>query len=112
MLLFWGALETSDQLLDLDLEFVPAVSNKKDFPRFRDGDEPLGWIYKAKHYFDFFNIAEFKKVKIASFHLEGEPLQWFQWANCISNYPKWEDFTKEFGPSELEDSVESLVQLR
>ncbi|CAN6725982.1 unnamed protein product [Malus baccata var. baccata] len=103
-------------------EFATNASNprqpflKMDFPRFGDGDEPLGWIYKAEHYFDFFNIEEFKKVKMASFHLEGEPLQWFQWANCTANYPKWEDFTRalcqEFGPSEFNDAAESLVKLR
>lgn len=87
-----------------------------DFPRFADGDDPLSWIYKADHYFDFFNIEDSKKMKMASFHLEGEPLQWFQWTNCIVKYLKWDDFTKalcqEFGSFEFEDSAESLVKLR
>lgn len=86
------------------------------FPKFGDGDEPLGWIYKAEHYFHFFSVEDFKKVKMASFHLDGEPLQWFQWANCIRIYPRWEDFTQalcqEFGPSEFNDSADSLVKLR
>lgn len=89
---------------------------KIDFPRFGDGDEPLGWIYKAEHYFDFFGVEDFKKVKMASFYLDGEPLQWFQWANCIRTYPRWEDFTQalcqEFGLSKFDDSAESLVKLR
>lgn len=87
-----------------------------DFPHFGDGDEPLSWIYKAKQYFDFFHIDDSKKVKMASFHLEGEPLQWFQWANCVVNYPTWEKFIaalcQEFGPTKFEDSAESLVKLR
>ncbi|CAN6578730.1 unnamed protein product [Malus baccata var. baccata] len=57
-------------------------------------DDPLGWVYKADHYFDFFHIEDAKKVKMASFHMEGEALQWIQWANCLTNYPNWEDFTK------------------
>lgn len=59
-----------------------------NFLRFGDRDDPLGWIYKVDHYLDFLNIEDFKKVKMVSFHLEGEPLQWFQWANCIAKYPK------------------------
>lgn len=47
---------------------------KMDFPRFADGDDPLSWIYKANHYFDFFNIEDFMKVKMASFHFERKPL--------------------------------------
>lgn len=101
---------------------VPNSSNprpsflKMDLPWFGDNDEPLAWIFKAEHYFDFFNIEDSKKVKMASFHFDGEPLQWFQWANCLVNFPRWEDFARalcqEFGPSEFKDSVESLVKLR
>lgn len=47
---------------------------KLEFPRFNEGDDLLGWIYKAEHYFDFFNIEKSKKVKLASFHMEGEAL--------------------------------------
>ncbi|XP_050106884.1 uncharacterized protein LOC126586206 isoform X2 [Malus sylvestris] len=87
-----------------------------DFPRFHEGDDMLGWIYKAEHYFNFFNIDDAKKVKLASFHMEGESIQWFQWARCLTNYPSWEEFAnilcQEFGPSEMEDSAESLVKLR
>lgn len=52
---------------------------------------------------------------MASFHLDGEPLKWFQWANCITTYPRWKDFTQalcqEFGPFEFDDSTKSLVKL-
>lgn len=93
-----------------------ALFFKMDFPRFNEGDDPLGWIYKAEHYFDFFNIDDAKKIKLASFHMEREALQWFQWARCLTTYSSWEEFTKilcqEFGPSEMEDLAESLVKLR
>ena len=89
---------------------------KLDFPRFHDGDDPLGWVYKAEHYFDYFDISADKKVRMASFHMENKALQWFQWVNCVKNYPKWEDFTKifcrEFGSSDLVDCTENLVKLR
>lgn len=52
----------------------------------------------------------------ASFHLEGEILQWFRWMDCTNIVPCWEDFTwalcREFGPSEFEDSAEALFKLR
>lgn len=67
-----------------------------DFPKFVDGDDLLGWLYKAKHYFNFFSIEDSKKVKLASFHMEGKALQWFQWAKCITQYPSWEEFSKIF----------------
>ncbi|TQE00537.1 hypothetical protein C1H46_013781 [Malus baccata] len=51
---------------------------KMEFPRFADSDDHLSWIYKVDHYFEFFNIEDCKKVKMASFHFEREPLQWFQ----------------------------------
>ena len=89
---------------------------KMEFPRFPEEDDPLGWIYKAEHYFDFFGTDDAQKVRLASFHMEGEELQWFQWARCLTTHPSWEEFIKilcqEFGPSEMEDSAESLVKLR
>ncbi|CAL8997482.1 unnamed protein product [Prunus brigantina] len=80
---------------------------KMEFPRFCDGDDPLGWI---------FYVPDAQKVKLASFHMEREALQWFQWLDCIHRYPRWEDFTKalcqEFGFSDLEDYAESLLKLK
>ncbi|XP_048429391.1 uncharacterized protein LOC125472242 [Pyrus x bretschneideri] len=89
---------------------------KLEFPRFSDGDDALAWVYRAEHYFDYFTIDDRQKVRMASFHMDNEALQWFQWRNCITNYPKWEEFVqifcKEFGPSEFEDFTEALVQLK
>ncbi|KAF9671375.1 hypothetical protein SADUNF_Sadunf12G0040800 [Salix dunnii] len=57
-----------------------------------------------------------KKIKMVSFHLDREALQWFQWEDCVSSCSKWEDFTKafcrEFGPHEFEDFAEALFKLR
>ncbi|CAB4297738.1 unnamed protein product [Prunus armeniaca] len=87
-----------------------------EFPRFCDGDDPLGWIYIAEHYFDYFYVLDAQKVKLTSFHMEREALQWFQWLDCIHRYPRWEDFTKalcqEFGYFDLEDCAKSLLKLK
>ena len=89
---------------------------KLEFPRFNDGDDPMEWVYKAEQYFDYFSVPGERKVKMVSFHLDREALQWFQWEDCSSSYPNWEDFTKafcrEFGSHGFEDFAESLFKLR
>ena len=49
-----------------------------------EGGDPLGWLYKAEHYFDFFGIDDLKKVKMASFHME------MKLFNGFSGLPKLE----------------------
>ncbi|XP_070681796.1 uncharacterized protein [Malus domestica] len=87
-----------------------------EFPRFSNGDDHLAWVYRAKHYFEYFSVDDAQKVRMASFHMDNEALQWFQGRNCIKNHPTWKDFVyvfcKEFGPSEFEDFTEALVQLK
>lgn len=94
----------------------PVWSPRVDFPYFTEGDDPLAWIYKVNQFFAFYHKSENQKVFTASFHLKGEPLQWFQWMDCTRSTPHWEDFTRafcrEFGPSEFDDSAESLFKLR
>lgn len=48
---------------------------KLHFPKF-NGEDPIGWIYKAGQYFEFKNISTDQRVQLASFHLEGIALQW------------------------------------
>ncbi|KAI5335305.1 hypothetical protein L3X38_025438 [Prunus dulcis] len=83
---------------------------------FRRGDDPIEWIYKAEQYFDYFSVPSEKKVKMVSFHLDIEALQWYQWEECASSLSKWEDFTRafcrEFGSHGFEDFAESLFKLR
>ena len=43
---------------------------KFSFPKF-NGEDPNGWIYKAKQYFDFQSIPIDQRVQLASFHLKG-----------------------------------------
>nr|XP_028962731.1 uncharacterized protein LOC108171913 [Malus domestica] len=91
-------------------------TQRVDFPRFFDDDDPLAWIYRAEQFFTFYNILEHQRVLTASFHLEGEALQWFQWMDCLTSTPDWLAFTKvfcrEFGPNEFKDSAEALFKLR
>ncbi|KAM2383424.1 hypothetical protein ACFXTH_040983 [Malus domestica] len=89
---------------------------KLDLPRFVEGDDPLAWVYKAEHFFDYFSVVDNRKVQLASFHFDREGLERFQWRNCLKNFPRWPDFVKifcrEFSPSEFEDFSKALIQLR
>lgn len=49
-----------------------------DFPKF-DGSEPLDWILKVEHFFDYFHTLDDQKLDIAFFHREGKALSWFGW---------------------------------
>ncbi|XP_035547176.1 potassium transporter 19-like [Juglans regia] len=53
---------------------------KLDFPRFA-GEDPIVWLDRAKQYFATQEIQGRKKVLLASYHLEGEANQWWQWYN-------------------------------
>jgi hypothetical protein len=44
-----------------------------DFPRF-DGDNPSGWSYKVNQFFDYYQTQLYQRVRMASFHMEGEAL--------------------------------------
>lgn len=87
-----------------------------EFPRFVDGEDPLSWIYKAEQFFSFYNTLTTHRVLIASFHFDGDVLQWFKCRDCLCTIPTWEEFTQalclEFGPLEFEDTIETLFKLR
>ena len=62
---------------------------KLDFPRF-SGEEPTSWIYKVNQYFRYYKIPESEKLMMASFHMEGEALVWFQEGEEAGVFGNWE----------------------
>ena len=50
---------------------------KLDFPRFF-GEEPASWVYKENQYFRYYNTPIGEKLTLASFHMDGLALIWFQ----------------------------------
>ena len=62
---------------------------KLDFPRF-SGEEPTSWIYKANQYFRYYKISKSEKLMMASFHMEGEALVWFQEGEEAGVFGNWE----------------------
>ncbi|KAK0586119.1 hypothetical protein LWI29_001364 [Acer saccharum] len=86
-----------------------------EFPKFQ-GDDPSRWLYCAERFFEYHQTPEAQQVKIASFHLDGEALQWFKWVTNVVEFPDWSNFkqalSSRFGPTEYEDYAESLAKLR
>jgi len=85
-----------------------------DFPRF-DGENPSAWTYKVNQFFNYYHTPLYQRIRMASFHMEGEALVWFQDADEEGQFPTWDAYTQalltRFGPA-YDDPMESLVKLR
>eukprot|EP00252_Welwitschia_mirabilis_P002413 TRINITY_DN1235_c2_g1_i1.p1 TRINITY_DN1235_c2_g1~~TRINITY_DN1235_c2_g1_i1.p1 ORF type:complete len:211 (+),score=26.64 TRINITY_DN1235_c2_g1_i1:150-782(+) len=86
-----------------------------EFPRF-NGEDPDGWIYRGEQFFRFNLTPEPQKVPLASFHLEKEALQWYQWLEKYQGVISWKEFVEglctRFGPNMYEDYTGELTKLR
>jgi hypothetical protein len=65
-----------------------------DIPSF-DGENPSNWVSKAIQYLDYYQIPENRKIKVASFYLEGVPLIWFHNGEDSGLFPDWDAFVRE-----------------
>ena len=59
---------------------IPPLRAKIECPRFA-GDDPTEWFNRVAQFFEFQRTPEDQKVSLASFHLECEANQWWQWLN-------------------------------
>ena len=88
---------------------------KLDFPKFC-GEEPTSLIYKANQYFKYYRIPESEKLMMASFHMEGEALVWFQEGEDARVFGNWEALVQimliQFGSTAYDDPMEALTRLR
>lgn len=92
---------------------------KLEFPRFA-GDDPTEWFTRVDQFFEYQGTAEMQKVALASFHLQGEANQWWQWLRKAykeeGKEVTWVDFHDElwarFGPTECEDFDEVLSRVK
>ncbi|XP_042964611.1 uncharacterized protein LOC122298826 [Carya illinoinensis] len=86
-----------------------------DFPRF-NGLEPAGWVFKANQYFDCFQVPFHQKLMVASHHMDGEALVWYQNGLDSGQFNSWETLVvalqTRFGPSSFDDPMEALTRLR
>lgn len=96
---------------------IPNLSGpmKLEFPRFF-GVEPTSWIYKANQYFTYYNILDNEKLMMASFHMDGEALVWFQEGEDVGVIRNWEALVQalliKFGTPAYVDPMEALTRLR
>ncbi|KAJ0020779.1 hypothetical protein Pint_31593 [Pistacia integerrima] len=93
---------------------------KLEFPRFF-GDDPTEWFTRVDQFFEYQGTLESQKVSLASFHLEGEANQWWQWLRRSykeegKEVMTWEIFQEElwarFGPTECEDFDKVLSKVK
>jgi len=98
---------------------VSSKTARLEFPKF-SRDDPTEWFNRVNQFFAFQNTLELQKVPLASYHLEGEANQWWQWVRRLTEEEgrvlSWANFEDElcalFGPSECEDFDESLSRIR
>ena len=92
---------------------------KLEFPKY-SGADPIEWCNRVAQFFEFQDTSDNQKVSLASFHLEGEANQWWQWLRRAyqeeDRVVTWELFEEElwarFGPTECEDFDEALSKVR
>jgi hypothetical protein len=87
---------------------------KMDFPRWEE-DDPSGWVSSVKRFFRFYGTPKTYRVEIASIHLEGEVVQWYDWFEARRGTPTWAAFVEgllvRFCPSAFEDVDVELAKI-
>lgn len=87
---------------------------KLDFPQFFD-ENPTQWIFKANQFFEYHHTPPPQRLLMASYHMNGEALVWYQDAVKSTLFNMWEAFTQalvmRFGPTAYDDPTEALTRL-
>ena len=92
---------------------------KLEFPKY-SRDDPTEWFTRVDQVFEYQDTSEAQKVSLASFHLEREANQWWQWLRRAykekGKEVTWAVFAEElwarFGPTECEDFDEALSRVK
>ncbi|XP_061344808.1 uncharacterized protein LOC133290697 [Gastrolobium bilobum] len=84
-------------------------------PRFDGSMDAQDWIFKVEQFFDFYDMNETQRLRIAPFYFEGEALSWYQWLKKNTTITSWPMFLQSlqvrFGSSEWEDYQGQLAKL-
>lgn len=98
-----------------DLGGIQVRSARLDFPRF-NGEDPKSWIYRANQFFAYNQTNPLHRLVLASFHMEGKALSWYQDLEATGGITSWEGFLTSlqtrFGPSAFEDPMADLTRLK
>ena len=114
-----GTLRTSQGESAGERQPIPPRVAKLDFPKY-SGDDPTEWVNRVTQFFDYQETSEDQRVVLASYHLEGEANQWWQWLRRAyqedGQTVTWNTFVEEmwarFGPMECEDFDEALSRVQ
>jgi len=93
-----GNSRSSHEENEGNIQVFSSKMAKLEFPRFF-GQDQTEWFNRVDQFFEFQNTPANQKISLASFHLEGEANQWWQWAR--RTYRKegrmmtWEAFEEE-----------------
>ncbi|RWW83455.1 hypothetical protein BHE74_00008074 [Ensete ventricosum] len=60
-----------------------------DFPRWEEGD-PTGWLSRAECYFRYHRTPMASIVDIATIHLKGDAIQWYNWLKHTQGVPTFD----------------------
>jgi hypothetical protein len=75
--------------------------------------QPIGLTRRTSS--EYYQTPLYQRIRIASFHMEGDVLIWFQDVDDAGQFPTWEAFLQalltRFGPT-YDDPMESLMRLR
>ncbi|XP_039115571.1 uncharacterized protein LOC120251094 [Dioscorea cayenensis subsp. rotundata] len=100
-----------------DHQLVPTAhmrSVKMDFPRF-NGSNALQWIYQAEQFFDYYDVSDAYRLKMASIHFDGPVVPWFQMLQKSGTITSWSVLAKAiestYGPSLFACPRSSLFKL-
>ncbi|KAH9692146.1 hypothetical protein KPL70_016314 [Citrus sinensis] len=89
--------------------------SKLNFPTF-EGENPSGWVYKCERFFKYNGVEESDMVGLATIHLEGKALEWFQGYEVAVAEPSWRQFSTDlmarFDPGTYDNPVGQLSKLR
>ncbi|XP_076928272.1 uncharacterized protein LOC143592185 [Bidens hawaiensis] len=88
---------------------------KINLPLF-DGSNPLGWIFQADNFFNYYKVPTEDRVELTVFHFVGDALSWYQNLANNSLLGSWDSFKRDlelrFGPSTYENHQATLFKLR
>ncbi|KAF5476973.1 hypothetical protein F2P56_003657 [Juglans regia] len=86
-----------------------------DFPHFAS-ENPSAWVFKASQYFEYHQTTPAQKLLLASYHMEGDALVWYQEALDTAQFVSWETLVRamlvRFGPTAYDDPMETLTRLK
>ena len=87
-----------------------------EFPRYDGSEDPTIWLCRAEQYFEFQGTGKDEKVRLASYHMEGDAQIWIQRKKLLKANMEWEEFKFElmlrFRSAPNEDGFGELCKLR